>query len=200
MDLETAAVELLNLLRPTVAVGRFMVFAALAQLQHPHWAEQFRAGNEEHLRGFAQEVRRCAPFFPLVGGRASRPVDWNGHRIPTGSWVMLDIFATHRDPRLWEDPLRFRPDRHVGAAHADALIAQGAGDYADGHRCPGEPATVELIEEAIRLLTRRMRYDVPPQDLRVDLRRFPTLPRSGFVMTNVTPVEDRSLEASTSLG
>jgi len=187
LDRRTAAVELLNLLRPTVAVGRFIVYAALALHQHQHWMERFRGGDDRHLRGFAQETRRCAPFFPVVGGRAARDLQWQGETIPAGAWVILDIFATLRDDRLWEAPLAFRPERHAdGSAHADALIAQGAGDYAGGHRCPGEPATVRLLEEAVRLLTRETRYRVPHQDLGVDLRRFPTQPASGFVMTDVS--------------
>ncbi|OCG76548.1 cytochrome P450 [Microbacterium sediminis] len=186
---EVAAIELINLLRPTVAAGRFVVFAALALHRHPEWAERFRAGEERHLRGFVQEVRRTAPFFPLVAGRAVRELEWRGERFAPGEMVALDIFATHRDPAVWSDPLAFRPERHEAggpaARGADALIAQGAGDYATGHRCPGEPLTIELLEETVRLLTRRMTYDVPPQDLGVDLRRFPTLPRSGFVMSRV---------------
>ncbi len=191
---EVATVELLNLLRPTVAVGRFAVFAALALHQHPAWAERFRSGDEEHLRGFVQEVRRTAPFFPLIAGRATHELEWRGERFAPGALVALDIFATHRDARLWREPLRFRPERHAATggsddhrAHAvNALIAQGAGDdLATSHRCPGEPLAIELLEEIVRLLTRRMTYEVPAQDLGVDLRRFPTLPRSGFLMTEI---------------
>ena len=36
-----------------------------------------------------------------------------------------------------------------------------------------------------RLLTREMRYDVPEQDLTIDLRRMPAVPNSRFVMTNL---------------
>ncbi|GAB2515801.1 cytochrome P450 [Microbacterium petrolearium] len=194
LDDEVAAVELINLLRPTVAVGRFAVFAALALHRHPSWAERFRAGDEEHLRGFVQEVRRTAPFFPLVAGRATHELEWRGERFAPGALVALDIFATHRDPALWPEPLRFRPERHDPAAGPDdrrahaanALIAQGAGDdLATTHRCPGEPLAIELLEEIVRLLTQRTAYEVPPQDLGVDLRRFPTLPRSGFLMSRV---------------
>lgn len=128
---------------------------------------------------------RTAPFFPMLAGRATQELDWHGERIAEGSLVALDIFATHRDPTLWQDPLRFRPERHAGPSHADALIAQGAGDMATAHRCPGEPLAIELIEEGVRLLTRRTASDVPPQDLGVNLRRLPTLPRSGFVMSDI---------------
>lgn len=188
LDDDTAAVELLNLLRPTVAIAHFVVFAALALERHPQWADQIRE-SDEHVRGFVQEVRRTAPFFPLIGGTAARDLAWDGERVATGSWVVLDLFATNRDGRLWTDPLQFRPERHnAGSAHGDALIAQGAGDYADGHRCPGEPATIDLLEEAVLALTRGMRYDVPRQNLRVDLRRLPSRPASGFLIEDAENV------------
>jgi len=138
-------------------------------------------GDESDLRGFAQEVRRCAPFFPVIGGRALRPVQWRGIDFPAGSWVMLDLFATNRDERLWADPLAFRPERFRAPGAEHAVVAQGGGDYADGHRCPGEPATVELIEAAVQAVV-RTDHRVPPQDLRVNLGRFPALPASGYLM------------------
>jgi fatty-acid peroxygenase len=36
-------------------------------------------------------------------------------------------------------------------------------------------------------LVQRIAYDVPEQDLRVDMSRLPALPRSGFVISNVSP-------------
>jgi fatty-acid peroxygenase len=190
LDLETAGVELLNLLRPTVAVGRFIVFAALALHRHPKWERAFREGDYSDLREFVQEVRRCAPFFPLVGGRATQDLQWHGSSVPLRSWVMLDIFATNRDDRLWADPMRFIPERHRDTSlHTNALIAQGAGDYADGHRCPGEPATIDLLQEAVRLMTSEMAYRVPLQDLGIDVRRFPTLPASGFELTDISAIQ-----------
>jgi fatty-acid peroxygenase len=50
----------------------------------------------------------------------------------------------------------------------------------------GEPVTIELMRTAVRALTRRIRYDVPPQDLRVSLRHFPAGPASGFRIAGVT--------------
>jgi len=37
----------------------------------------------------------------------------------------------------------------------------------------------------VRLLTTAMQYDVPEQDLRIDLTRLPAIPESGFVISNV---------------
>ncbi|MFP3670857.1 cytochrome P450, partial [Priestia sp. SIMBA_032] len=54
---QVAAVELLNLLRPTVAVGRYLTFAALALHRHPGWRDDLAAGNDVAAHWFAQEVR-----------------------------------------------------------------------------------------------------------------------------------------------
>ncbi|MGK5742294.1 hypothetical protein [Micromonospora sp. URMC 103] len=46
-------------------------------------------------------------------------------------------------------------------------------------------STLAFLWEGYRFIGARMRYDVSPQDLAVSLRRMPTLPPSGFVVTNV---------------
>lgn len=53
-------------------------------------------------------------------------------------------------------------------------MPQGAGSMADGHRCPGEPATIDLLAVFVRALA-HADWTVPRQDLRVDLRRLPAL-------------------------
>ena len=47
--------------------------------------------------------------------------------------------------------------------------------------------TVELTKSALRLLASEVAYEVPPQDLTIDLARMPTLPASGFVMEGLRP-------------
>lgn len=180
---EVATVELLNLLRPTVAVARFVVFCALALHRHPAWRERFESGNDDRLRDFANEVRRFYPFFPVIGGTATRDLEWDGSRIRRGQWMMLDLYGTNHSPDIWEAPGRFDPDRFAGVAiEPNTLIPQGGGSAPGGHRCPGEPVTVDLMVETIKLLTRDTVYTVPDQDLRVSLRRFPSSPTDGFVM------------------
>lgn len=182
---ETAAVELINVLRPTVAVARFIVFAAVALEEHPRWRATFAAGDETDLEPFAQEVRRYYPFFPAVAGRAREPFVRCGHQFAVGDWVMLDVYGTCHDARLWEDPHSFQPERFRGwswAEHPHTLIAQGAGRHGEGHRCPGEWSAVELLKRATRLLA-TTEFRVPVQDLSIPLDHFPALPKSGLVIT-----------------
>jgi len=134
------------------------------------------------------EVRRFYPFFPLVGGRALRDFEWRGHCFARGTWVMLDLHGTDHDPRLWERPATFWPERFRDRAVGPfELVPQGGGEHHVSHRCAGESITVALVKRAVRLLTREMRYTVPPQDLRLDMRRMPARPRSGFVIADVAP-------------
>ncbi|GAA3114722.1 hypothetical protein GCM10017687_29810 [Streptomyces echinatus] len=63
-------------------------------------------------------------------------------------------------------------------------MPQGGGDPAVHHRCPGEDVTLTVLETLAPRLA-ALRYDVPAQDLSIPLKRIPTAPRSGFVMTCV---------------
>jgi fatty-acid peroxygenase len=181
-----AAVAMLNLLRPTVAVDRFITFTALALHQHPEWRRLLRSGLEP-AEPFVHEVRRYYPFFPLVAARTRRSFDWHGYHFPRRRRVLLDLYGTNHHPNLWAEPHEFRPERFrhwFGDAYG--FIAQGGGEYDTGHRCAGERLTIELMKAALNALT-AMTYGVPDQDLSVSLRRIPALPRSGFVVSNVRP-------------
>jgi fatty-acid peroxygenase len=185
LDPRTAAVELLNIVRPTVAVAWFITFAAMALHSHPEWRARLADNDEDLLEAFAHEVRRLYPFTPALADRARRDFRWRGHRIRRGRMVVLDIYGTCHHPDLWPDPERFDPERFISREPDPfAFVPQGGGDPATGHRCAGERVTVELLKVATRLLS-RLNYDIPRQDLRYPLTRMPTRPRSGFLIANV---------------
>lgn len=185
LDTKIAAVELVNVVRPVVAVARYVAFAALALHEHPE-ACPAKGASDTDIDAFTHEVRRFYPFFPAVAGRALHPFEWRGHTFSRGAWFLLDLYGTNRDGRVWESPATFDPARFSDwDGNAFALVPQGGGDFGTGHRCAGEWMTIGLLRAAYRALTESMRYDVPEQDLRVDLSRLPTLPATGFVLTDV---------------
>lgn len=59
-----AAVELLNVLRPTVAVAVYITFAAHALHEHPECRQNLEAGDDRYAELFVQEVRRFYPSSP----------------------------------------------------------------------------------------------------------------------------------------
>lgn len=186
----TAGVELLNVLRPAVAVDRLVVFAAMALHEHRSWSARLRddvPGGDDELDRFVLEVRRRAPFVPALAARPVRDAVVDGVRLVAGRRVLLDVFGTDHDPRAWSDPFRFDPDRFRDRpVDPHELVPQGGGEHATGHRCPGEWATTALLRGSVRALAQDLRYDVPPQDLQVSPRRVLGLPRSRFLVSGLT--------------
>lgn len=186
LSAHTAAIELLNVLRPTVALSVYVVFIAHALHSYPRCKEALGSAEPQYAEWFVQEVRRFYPFFPAVPALVRHDFDWNGYHFPAHRRVMLDLHGVNHDPRLWSDPERFEPERFRDwDGDPFDFIPQGGGDHARGHRCAGERLTIELMKTALDLLAFKIRYDIPPQDLSIETSRLPALPRSKFVIENV---------------
>ncbi|CAM5670427.1 fatty-acid peroxygenase [Streptomyces avidinii] len=184
MPLRTAAVELLNLIRLTVAIAWPATFAAHALHRWPAHRDLLRSDTGgKYAEAFAHEVRRFYPFAPFVGGRAAKDLTWRRGHIPKGTLVLLDLYGQNHDPALWEDPYRFDPDRFHSpdgpSDPLDKLVPRGGGDRSRGHRRAGEDITVTALA-ALATELARLDYEVPDQDLAIPLTRIPTLPRTGF--------------------
>ena len=191
LSVEEATVEIINLLRPTVAIGRFITFAALALHEHPECRKPLAGTDEVALESFVQEVRRYYPFFPFIGGRTLEAFEWNGIDFPANQWVILDLYGTDHDPRTYEDAGRFDPDRfRNGVNDAFGFVPQGGGDYIEAHRCPGEAITIAVMKTAVRILTRDLDYELPEQDFTVSASDLPAAPRGGMRMTGIRPISD----------
>lgn len=185
LDERTAAVELLNVLRPTVAVAYYVTFMAVALHSYAGITEKLATGDLDP-EWVVQEIRRFYPFFPFVAARVREDFEWHGYRFPINTRVLLDLYGTNHDRRLWEEPNEFRPERFRDwGGDPFSLIPQGGGNHESGHRCAGKWVTIELMKVALRMLSSSLQYDVPPQDLRVDLSRMPARPNSGFLIANV---------------
>ena len=183
-----AAVELLNVLRPTVATSVYLVFAAHALQVEPAVRAALGAREAKLTECVLQEVRRVYPFFPAVTARVRDDFAWRGFDFRAGTRTLLDLFGTNHDARVWKAPNVFRPERFLERTpSAFELVPQGGGEPL-GHRCPGEGIVLELMRLALDFLTARMEYAVPPQDLELDCRRLPALPRSRFVIEGVRAV------------
>lgn len=191
---KVAGVELLNVLRPTVAVAWPATFAVLALAEHPQWRAPLQGEDADARRvAFGHEVRRLYPFVPALAGRTRCPVRAGSVDLQAGDRILLDVVGTDADPDRWHEPHEFRPDRFTdpgadpGASAAagpdpDAwsYVPQGGGDPTTGHRCPGEPLTVRLIAETVGVFA-ALDFEVVSRPA-YDVTRMPTRPDGGLVI------------------
>lgn len=144
------------------------------------------AADDDALENFVHEVRRFYPFTPLLAATARHDFDWQALRFRSGDLAVLDVYGTLRDPRVWSRPDEFDPARFAGRSITPFnFIPNGGGALWTGHRCAGEWLTIEALKQATCMLTRRVSYELPAQDLEYSLRRVPTRPRSGVVLGSV---------------
>jgi fatty-acid peroxygenase len=182
LDARVAAVELLNVIRPTVAISWFLTFTGHALATWPQYREKLAAATPAFAEAWAHEVRRFYPFAPFIGGKTPEALEYDGERIPKGAMVLLDLYGQCHDAELWGDPYAFRPerflDREIGAYD---LVPQGGGDPRTNHRCPGEQIVVAVLA-ALAVRVARLDADLPEQDLDIALHRIPALPASRIRM------------------
>lgn len=78
-----------------------------------------------------QEAMRLYPPVWLLPRMAVHEDVVGGYRVPAGADVLISPYVLHRDPRFWDRPDRFDPDRFAAGADADrprySYIPFGAG-------------------------------------------------------------------------
>lgn len=189
LESRIVAVELLNLMRPTVAVNWFVSLAAVALHRNPQVVEDLRADHSLR-RPVVQEVRRHMPFFPLIAACTRGAFEWQGWHFQADQRVLLDVYGTNHDPRSWRHPARFDPrrfvDRDVGEFE---LVAQGGGDAVAGHRCIGEQLAIHLLGEAVDVLAVDTTWQLAGDPV-LPRGRMPTLPRDGVRLRRVQRRQD----------
>ncbi len=185
LEINMAAKELINLIRPIVAISTYITFMALALYEHPE-NKSILLSDADASHMFVQEVRRFYPFTPFVGAKVKKEFVWNNCEFKTGTLVLLDIYGINHDSRIWDKPYEFLPERFRNWQYNPfEFIPHGGGDPANGHRCPGESITVEIMKATLNFLVNKVDYKVPDQNLSYNMARIPTLPKSGFILNNV---------------
>jgi cytochrome P450 len=57
-----------------------------------------------------EALRLCPPGATAVR-RIMQDIEVDGYRVEAGTFAVVGIYAMHRDPALWDDPLAFDPNR-----------------------------------------------------------------------------------------
>ena len=103
------------------------------------------------------ETLRLYPPLWGLGRMVFEPIELGGYHIPPGVTVMTAPLITQRDPRWFEDPLEFRPERWTPEFRSElprfAYFPFGGGP----HQCIGEGFAWMEAKIALATLCRRWR-------------------------------------------
>ncbi len=110
--------ELMTLLvagHETTATGLSWAIELLAR--HPEeltrLEDDLAAGNDEYLDAVIKETLRLRPVIALVLRRLVEPMEIGGRLLPAGVSVAPSIYLVHRNPEIYPEPERFRPERFI---------------------------------------------------------------------------------------
>ncbi|XP_077235719.1 labd-13Z-ene-9,15,16-triol synthase, chloroplastic-like [Tasmannia lanceolata] len=80
--------------------------------------EEFHLPKLSYLGAILKEVLRLHPLVPfLIPRRPSQSCAVGGYMIPKGAQVLVNVWALHRDPKAWENPLEFQPERFLNTTN-----------------------------------------------------------------------------------
>ncbi|MFI9047034.1 cytochrome P450 [Streptomyces sp. NPDC053427] len=144
---ELVATSILLLIAGHETTVNLISNSTLTLLRHPEVLDRFR--NEPDLVvPLIEEVLRYEPpvqFIPFTTALAD--IDIAGTTIPKGAPVRLMLASANRDPKRFEDPDRFDPDREDN---------QHLGFYTGIHYCFGAPLARMEAQLALPRLFRRI--------------------------------------------
>jgi cytochrome P450 len=112
-------------------------------------------GGERYATAVVNETLRVRPVVPIVARILSEDFELGGRMLPAGTRVMPSIYLTNRNPRVYDAPEEFRPERFLDdAPETFSWIPFGGGI----RRCIG--ASFAQLE--MKLMLRTMLSELEP--------------------------------------
>lgn len=134
-----------------------------------------------NLTNAMHETLRLYPPLPVMPRVADADVEFEGHRIPANTMVVVAPIHTHYMPEWWEDPERFdpgrfAPDRAEHMRHTHSWIPFGGGS----HMCVGRRFAEGQVRSIMHQMLLRYRWSVP-DGYRMPVQQAPiSVPRDGL--------------------
>uniref|UniRef100_A0A2N9HZ26 Cytochrome P450 n=1 Tax=Fagus sylvatica TaxID=28930 RepID=A0A2N9HZ26_FAGSY len=134
-----------------------------------------------YLQNVISETLRLYPAAPLlVPHMASDDCTIEGYDIPRDTMLLVNAWAIHRDPKLWDDATSFKPERFEnGESDAHKLIHFGLGRRA----CPGAGLAQRTMSLTLGSLIQCFEWE------RVTEEEVDMTEGIGGIMPKVVPLE-----------
>ncbi|XP_057422695.1 cytochrome P450 93A3-like [Lotus japonicus] len=137
--------------------------------------------NLPYLRAIVKETLRIHPTSPFIGRESSEKSYICGYEIPEKTLLFVNLWSMGRDPKLWDNPLEFRPERFMGEENNQVdlrgqhfqLMPFGTGRRA----CPGASLALQVVPTNLAAMVQCFEWKV---DGKINMEEKPaiTLPRA----------------------
>lgn len=138
--------------------------------------------NLPYLQAIIKETFRLHPPAPLIPRESSKRDMVCGYDIPAKTRLFVNIWAIGRDPKLWESPLEFKPERFMGQEGNGLSQLDVRGQhyqlipFGSGRRgCPGSSLALPIVHVNLAALIQCFEWKVDDGREKVDMEETPGL-------------------------
>ncbi|GMI92375.1 TRANSPARENT TESTA 7, CYTOCHROME P450 75B1 [Hibiscus trionum] len=123
--------------------------------------------NLPYLQAVVKEVFRLHPGVPLIiPRRTNEACEVAGYHIPKHCIVYVNIWGMARDPKVWDDPLEFKPERFIGSSVDVKGQDFNLLPFGTGRRsCVGWPLAHRMVHYYLAALLHAFEWESPPEVL-----------------------------------
>ncbi|XP_031281511.1 geraniol 8-hydroxylase-like [Pistacia vera] len=127
--------------------------------------EEFHLPKLKYLDAVVKETLRLHPALPFLVPRSpSETCTIGGYTIPKGSRIMINVGAIQTDPRFWENPLEFRPERFLNDPGKFDYMGKNFQymPFGSGRRvCPGINLAEKMLMSVLASLLHSFEWKLP---------------------------------------
>ncbi|KAG0521431.1 hypothetical protein BDA96_08G159600 [Sorghum bicolor] len=117
--------------------------------------------NLPYLQCVIKETLRLCPVGPVIPAHeAMEDCSVGGFHVRRGTMILVNAWVIHRDPKLWEAPEVFRPERFLDTAMVTMVTAPLLPFGLGRRRCPGEGMAMRLMGLTLAALVQCFDWDV----------------------------------------
>ncbi|XP_066355669.1 cytochrome P450 81Q32-like [Miscanthus floridulus] len=123
--------------------------------------EESDIANLPYLQCVVKETLWLCPVGPVLPAHeAMEDCTVGGFHVRRGTMILVNAWAIHRDPKLWEAPEEFRPERFLDAGMVTTVTAPLLPFGLGRRRCPGEGLAMRLVSLTLAALVQCFEWDV----------------------------------------
>ncbi|KAI5325280.1 hypothetical protein L3X38_034354 [Prunus dulcis] len=152
-----------------------------AQVGQERLVEEHDISKLPYLQSIISETLRLYPAAPmLLPHFSSHDCTIGGFDVPRGTMVLVNAWAIHRDPKLWDDPESFIPERfQSGEDLSHQLMPFGLGRRS----CPGSGLAQRTVGLTLGSLIQCFDW------MRVSEKEIDMAEGKGLTMPKLVPLE-----------